>query len=178
MIKGYKRKALFLCCVVLLMVVSASDARYGDTSKWGTKSGDFSADKDMDNADFENKEGLRNQGFDDTSGKFEGDDKADTSGFRSISMNTRKKFAIQVRTENKKILKKKLDELSVLDEREKRNLVDCFDKYQAGRASLADGEEPESVEMFVRIAKDDSQNLRQKTDSIREYFKDDGEPRS
>ncbi len=174
MVKTVRRIPVIATVLIIAMSILdvPASAGYMERSEWGNEGTGFNSEKAVDKVSFGNKGELTDKKFGSDADGFSASDVDDVGAFHKARSLTTRMFMQQTRSDNKKYLKKKLDDRGVLSERDKRYLIKCFDKYYDEGEVLRDGEDKESVEIFLKVAHDDSMDLRAKKDALERYFKD------
>jgi hypothetical protein len=158
---------LFLVILTLTLAFAGDD----EDSQWGSVGGKFSEHDRLSDNDFDDRDSIKNMQFKDNAQVFsEGTVGQDKKSFSGGQRSEGRLFKLQFHDENKKYLKKRLDETCDISNREKSQLLECFVKNYKNEGLLKDGADDASVDFLIGLAGNETMSMREKDKAIQEHF--------
>jgi hypothetical protein len=155
----------------VILTLTLAFAGDGEDFQWGSVGGKFREHDRLSDNDFDNRDSIEGTQFKDNAQAFsEGTVGHDKKSFSGGQRSASRLFDLQVREENKKYLKKRLDETCDISEREKGQLLECFEGHYENEGLLKDGADDASVDFLVGLAGNETMSMSEKEKAIKEHF--------
>ncbi len=169
------RKVNYAMIFILLFAMNPSlgYSGYGDSSERGISKGDFNDNAEMIGNRFGTKPGIQGSRFVENAQVFSMQENDQGPGmFGGEKASHGKLFKRQLREENKKYLKKRIDEVcDTISDREKDRLITVFIAYSHDRGSFEDIENDAHVDFLIGLARDETKAFDEKEKEIETHFK-------